>query len=347
MAKPNERASRNSSIELLRIVSIFMVVLVHYFGCIKDYAAGTANEQTVTLLSCCVIIGVNCFVLISGYFGIFSKGLKIRRLLDLLLVIAFFGGLDYASTILFGTASFSIKDLFWALFPYLNGGVWFVRVYLALAVIAPFLSIGLRALTKSQYRVMLILSLIFFSVWQSFFPHPLIEDGGYGIVHFVLLYAIGGYLQLHARKDRPWWIYGLIYVACVGLTVFCPLIGWPNTYFCYDFILNIVSACALLFMFSKWQFQSKLVNTLAATTFGTYIIHEGMSWHAILYTDIFQVQAVAASSWLPLIACGTCLLQLIACMIVLLLQRLLFRFTVDKALDAIPFLNKTLFTAAK
>ena len=68
-------AERESNIELLRIVSMLMVVLVHIDGASLGLpqaltVAATARDVWQLAVEALVIIGVNCFTLISGYFGI-------------------------------------------------------------------------------------------------------------------------------------------------------------------------------------------------------------------------------------------------------------------------------------
>lgn len=60
--------------ELLRIVAMAMVVIIHlngkwtYNGMTFDFAS--AKGMSLMLLQSFVIVAVNCFVLISGYFSI-------------------------------------------------------------------------------------------------------------------------------------------------------------------------------------------------------------------------------------------------------------------------------------
>lgn len=68
---------RKSNIELLRIVSIVMVLIVHLDGASLGLPEPMGNITTVSgrdwwrlVVESFAIIGVNCFTLISGYFGI-------------------------------------------------------------------------------------------------------------------------------------------------------------------------------------------------------------------------------------------------------------------------------------
>lgn len=82
--------TRESQFELLRIVAIFMVLIHHSlavadtFGYTGHY---TLNEGiTGVLLNSAVIIGVNLFVLITGWFGVSDKKI-FRKILFLLIEV--------------------------------------------------------------------------------------------------------------------------------------------------------------------------------------------------------------------------------------------------------------------
>lgn len=62
---------RNYGVEMLRIVSMMMIILLHYFnfgGGLHNCAEGTASWYLVWLCEAICFCSVNCYVLISGYF---------------------------------------------------------------------------------------------------------------------------------------------------------------------------------------------------------------------------------------------------------------------------------------
>ncbi len=70
---------RSSNIELLRIASMFMIILFHFsvHGAWPE-SGPLASDVAVEMLSFGGKLGVNCFVLITGYFMVRSQ-LKIGR----------------------------------------------------------------------------------------------------------------------------------------------------------------------------------------------------------------------------------------------------------------------------
>lgn len=61
------KRSRNSSVELLRILAACMIVVLHYNGRAMNATSGISTDILALLESFCVC-GVNLFIMISGYF---------------------------------------------------------------------------------------------------------------------------------------------------------------------------------------------------------------------------------------------------------------------------------------
>ena len=79
--KTSKYISRQSNIEILRIVAMILIVLHHL--CIYGIKGG----MTIEVIDSITIIGVNIFLLISGYFSI---KLKWHSLVNLILLCLFY-----------------------------------------------------------------------------------------------------------------------------------------------------------------------------------------------------------------------------------------------------------------
>lgn len=80
------KLERNSNIELLRIVLMFMVILLHFnngsMGGAFNYVTDVQiNSFILYLLESFSICAVNCFMVISGYFLAYNKTLNCLKLL--------------------------------------------------------------------------------------------------------------------------------------------------------------------------------------------------------------------------------------------------------------------------
>lgn len=87
-----EKTERHNGIELLRIISIIGIICMHTFGAIYTVAEGHALIFGVFINSL-FNIGVTCFALISGYFGIRRDFKKIINLELMVLFYSIGGGI--------------------------------------------------------------------------------------------------------------------------------------------------------------------------------------------------------------------------------------------------------------
>lgn len=125
---------RNSNIELLRIVSMVLIAMFH-FSVHGTWPEGgpLASDTAVEMLSFGGKIGVNCFVLITGYFMVHSR-LKVQSLLRVVLQTWFY---SFAILAIFAIAQPDLVTpdrLRKAVTPITSGEYWFITCYLALMV---------------------------------------------------------------------------------------------------------------------------------------------------------------------------------------------------------------------
>lgn len=142
---------RSSNLELLRLLSMFFVLVVH-----ADFQAlGMPDRTEMTILplfsvfriiiEAFAIVCVNSFVLLSGWFGI---NFHIKSLCNLLFQCAFFLIGIYTFTILIGIEPLSISGIKRCLM--LTNNVWFVKCYLGMFIMAPILNAFVEKLTKEH-----------------------------------------------------------------------------------------------------------------------------------------------------------------------------------------------------
>ena len=110
------KLERNSNIELLRIVLMFMVILLHFNngtmgGAFNYVTDNTINSFILYLLESFSICAVNCFMIISGYFLAFNKTVKLSKIFDLLFVVILYRLFDYFLSIGLGYNDFSINEI--------------------------------------------------------------------------------------------------------------------------------------------------------------------------------------------------------------------------------------------
>jgi len=92
----NTNVARNSNAELLRIISMLMILVHHIVvhGLFPGFETGDLQRGLATsfamLVNGLLYVGASCFVLISGYYGIKFKW---RGLLNLYLIVVFYSAI--------------------------------------------------------------------------------------------------------------------------------------------------------------------------------------------------------------------------------------------------------------
>ncbi len=266
---------RESGIELVRIIAVLMVIAVHYFGgdegILSQNLFFSFNHVSFRIIESLCVICVNLFVIITGYFGVTKKGINIRRIVDIIVVVAFWGAASYFFNCISSGSAITTSELVKSVFPYMFGSLWYVRVYLILSLIAPFINMALLSMNRKNYTIFIVVILVLFSLLPSFVP-AFENENGYDIIHFVLIYCIGGYIRLHLDKKPPMWICFATWIGFSAITALFSVYGDGLGYWGYDFISVVLSCIALFIMFSQIKFKSAIINYIASLTFGIYVL---------------------------------------------------------------------------
>lgn len=274
---------RKSNIELLRIISILLVMALH-----ADYLAlspPSQSEISTTLgtafargyvegLSC---VCVNVFILISGWFGIH---LKIRRIFELIFQIWFIsfvvlGILWFAGL----TGEIGVKE--WInLLLMKSGGYWFVRAYLLLYIFSPILN----AFVENSHQQLIKNTLISFYIMQTvfgFYNSDVWFSEGYSPLSFMGLYVLGRYMKLYPNKwmeNKPiidivifFTISAFTTVCALALTSLFP--KGATIMFLYSSPFVITASIFLFLSFTKITMHSRVINWIATSSFAAYLVH--------------------------------------------------------------------------
>ena len=160
-----EPQERSSNIELLRILSMFLVLMIHYIpyrtlpthDTLAHDTLGTLFDLELRSIS---FVCVNCFILISGYFGI---RWKLKSFSNLLFQILFWA-IVCPVIVSAATDSFNMTDLFKTLY-HNTFSRWFIEAYIGLYILAPMIN---RFIEKSTHRELGIFILAFYLISTLF-----------------------------------------------------------------------------------------------------------------------------------------------------------------------------------
>ena len=207
---------RNYSLDLLRILAMWMIVCLHILGHGQILEIASAkNYYLLEVLRFCCVIAVNLYVLISSYF-LCTQKFRPSKLLRLYLEVVFYGVIIYLWAVFSGRASLSIGNLlFGCLTPISSKEYWFVSAYAILYLLTPLLNRLIKGLNKRQHLFALLGLLFLFSLWKDACPYDNVFNlhDGYSFGWFLILYFLGSFLRLHADSNKWKWPF-LWYCGC-------------------------------------------------------------------------------------------------------------------------------------
>lgn len=329
--------TRNSALELLRIVSVWMIIGCHfatYGGFSFEPTELSASRFLYGLWETGGNLGTDIFVLISGYFLIENRSLSVKREKAFLLwgQVFFYSLLLFGVSFWLGTGEWSIKNVIRTLFPVTFSRWWFASVYFVLYLLHPYLNRFLHTLTRAEYRRFLTVTLLLFCLVPTLSASRFV---GSELIEFFLLYSLAAYIKLHEaeRKRTParCFLFGVLFWAALYATyVALMLIGTKISalsalslwFYGRNSVLTLGAAlCFFCAASASKPFENRLVNTLSSAVFGVYLIHEHPSVRVFLWEKVFCGASYADSAFLPLLWLGTVFSVYIVCTGIELLRK--------------------------
>ena len=295
---------RNSSIELLRIISMIMIVFHHFafFGEFNwDMQSLSIPRFWYNFIMMGGKIGSNIFVLISGYFMVNNTGytFNLKKVLKLWGQVFVYSISIYMIFGFMGMSDLEAKSLLKVFFPITFSSWWFASTYFVLFLIHPFLNILLHCLEKNLYQHLLVLVIICWCIIPTF-TTSLYESNS--LLWFITLYTIAGYIRIYGLNPRftskRYFIFcGIFSVLTYLSSVVFTFLGtkWSifatnATYFYGQQKLpDLLIALTLFMTFATLKMSyHKWINIVASATFGVYLIHENSLVRPFLWSNIFK-----------------------------------------------------------
>ncbi len=293
---PLQKSSRNYGIDALRIVSMLMIVVLHILGNggIIENSKST-NFWVAWFLEIACFCAVNCYALISGYVGVFSK-YKIGNLAYIWCQVAFYSVLITMGFKVFCPQSVGKTEILSAFLPIVSKQYWYVTAYAILFLFIPFLNAGIEKLSQKQLGFFLGSIFVFSSLLQPVIHHfwgdVFLLGAGYSALWLIILYVLGGYIHKYGLFDK---IKRHRTSVFLSLFLLSTLITWCSKFLLetfskrffgkttgvdifinYQSITMVASAVFLLLAFEKINFApavTKIIAFLSPLAFSVYLIH--------------------------------------------------------------------------
>lgn len=346
--------NRSSNIELFRILLMLSIVAHHYVvnSGVFDVVSQTPNDwhdYFLLLFGMWGKIGINCFVLITGYFMCKSE-ITIRKFLKLFLEVLFYKIVCYVCFYISGYEVFSIRGLLHSLNPISSLTHGFVSCFLVYYLLIPFVNILVQNLTKKQHQLLIIICMLFIVI----LPHcnRYVIEFNY-VEWFVIIHVIASYIRFyHDESKTPTnnqsvlFIFGGILLGILSVVIM--MVGYENGMaklkWMYEWVIDsnallaVVVSLMLFYGFKNLHIkQSKVINYIASSTFAVLLIHANSdAMRQWLWRDVCQNVEMIYSPWMPIHAVCCVLGVFVVCVIIdkvriLLIEKPLF-VKIDKIL---------------
>ncbi len=294
---------RIATFELLRILCILMVILLHFIShgkVLENVKFGSPNYYIAWLIFSSSYCAVDCFILLSGYFGIESR-FKFQKLLLLWITVFFYSVFSYLICCVAGYETFSWGKMVKALFPVVSNEYWFFTCYIILYILSFALNDLLLQASKAILQKMVIIGIILFSILPTFVGDYLNLKSGHGIVWFVFLYIVGAYMKLHnvVFSHGPLRVFVaslmMLWMFKVGMEFVTRKAFGEERYsdilMQYNSIVVFIASLSLFCVFKSMKnidivWESNTICKIASLTFGVYLFHDNQYISQVLWGKV-------------------------------------------------------------
>ena len=279
--------------------------------------------------------GINCFVLITGYFMCKSQ-ITLRKFLKLLMWILTYSVLITAAFTVAGYRPFGLMKMWLGIIPMRNVQTNFGSCFLLFYLAIPFLNILINNISKRQHQLLLLLAGFIYVLHGSV---PKMQVAMNYVSWFSVLYLISSYLRLHPLKrdgDTKFWGYmtliswTLSAISVVAIPILTTRFGiMTDLGRCYFFvsdsnaILAVTNGVTSFMFFKNLKIRnSKIINIIAASSFGVLLIHANSdTMRQWLWCDVVDCSGHYSAPHYWLYAIGCVLIIYVACTIIDIIRK--------------------------
>lgn len=249
-------------------------------------------------------VGVALFFTITGYFQINRAKISLKKVVIETIFYAIF--IQVVAVLL---EIGSLGALVRSIIPIASGSWWYVSSYVLLMFCSPTINTYYLKLNAKQKRFVLAF------VWLFLYLLPYIFGAQYySLERGILFYLIGAYIHTEVNVNklrRPLLILGAILLWIAYIPIGYGYYSFMNKSRLFDIMSDgvlfngviVVGCSVLLFLIfvSIKPFSNKIINLIAKSTFGIYLLHDNV-YREYLWNNLFQISAKYQNLWFPIIA---------------------------------------------
>lgn len=348
---------RKSNFELMRIVSMFYILIWHflYYGYIWSGSSKSMNLFWSFIVSL-VFVHVNSFIILFGYFN-YDKKIQFGKIIRINNSIWFYNFLFSILFIVLFKYNFSIIEIIKFTSPISHYDYWFLSCYIILYLISPILNIFIKYIDKTKFKKTLIL----YFVILLFLPYITNNEfydikNGYSLSNFIFLYFLGAYLHKYPIQKKSYFknyshnyeklLFLLLYICFSFLNFLIDNLGNTMTltnnviltyfgniiitgFISYNNPILIMESIFYFTYFSVLEFQNKYINIISKYVLGIYLITENTLVRSKIYNYLGFNQSYYTIRIIPRLFI-TIICVFIICIIIEFLRQKIFEFIYKK-----------------
>lgn len=307
------KTARKSNYELMRIISMFLIVLSHVIThgrIIENTESYPGIREIFIFIKIITLVHVNSFVLLSGYFQCTEK-FKQKKLWKIITEIIFYELVIMTVLIILKVIPFDKNMIIGELFPIelIFNSYWFMKYYIILYCLSPFINNAINSFTKKQFESCLLVLTLFTSLLPFLCGLNSINNNGYSIYHFIFLYLVGSYLRKYPIEDNYFgkrlsknllqlfflllMIFSILNnyilqkagIALSGINYTLDIISYSikTTGMLYNNPFVIIQSICYFYIFKNISISNKIINKLGNLVMGIYLIHDNHFLRMHLY----------------------------------------------------------------
>ncbi len=358
-----QKPLRDSNLELYRILCMLLIIAHHFVVNSGLTAAdGPVYANPLSWRSLFLLLfgawgktGINCFMLITGYFMCTSR-ITARKFAKLFLEWMFYRFIIHFIFIVTGYETITLKNLILWIIPISQISTGFTSCFFIFFLFIPFLNVLVQHLNEKQHALLLLLCGFTYVFLGTF--HRVTMNY---VSWFMVLYLIASYIRMYPKpcftRTGLWgWLTLSAVLVSAIMVVAATWLGNRlgrnmSFYFVTDsntFLAVMTGVCSFLFFKNVRIPNSQFINTIAASTFGVLLIHaHSDAMRQWLWKDFLDNVGHYADRLMPLRAIASVLAIFIVCtcidyLRIRFIERPLFRVLIDPALEKLQNTEKKL-----
>lgn len=278
---------RDHGADLLRIISMGMILILHILGqggLLAALPEASVRYKAAWFMETACYGAVNCCALISGYVGVNAK-FRYSNILRLWLQVVFYTVGAAVLLHIVRPDSVGRSAIGTAFFPVSNGRYWYYTAYFCMSFFIPAMNHLVNTMPKRPLQIIAWAIVLLFSVYPMVMKADIFDlSGGYCVAWLALLYILGGCLQRYPLSGK------LTPAKCLGIYLILTVISWawklytdglPAGTDCIDLVdytspTILVGSIMLLVGLSRCRFPKPVravIQFFAPLSFSVYLVH--------------------------------------------------------------------------